>query len=231
MWQVQADLLVSKGFRVIRADTRGHGGSGAPPAPYSIDDLAHDTITILDALSIERAHYIGLSLGGMSGFGLGVLHPSRLLSLCLCDARADMPVALGSAWDERIAAAEAASSCAALALPTTERWFGKAFLEAHPATAQQFQTTVSNTSVDGFVGCARAIQSLNYSSQVDTIEVPITLIVGANDGAFPEVMLDIQARIDGCHYETIPNAGHLPNIDQPAAFNAAMLRHFSQHFA
>lgn len=231
MWAVQADVLVANGFRVVRIDTRGHGASHSLPAPYSMDDLAMDVVTVLDALGIRRAHYIGVSLGGMIGFGLGVNHSDRLLSLCLCDARADMPTSIGAAWDERIALAQTNNSCAALAVPTTERWFGKANLAANPLMATQFQRTVSSTSVDGFVGCAKAIQGLDYGLRVSSIPVPITLLAGANDGAFPETMLAIQACIDGCRYESIPDAGHLPNIDQPDAFNAAMMGHFFQHVA
>jgi 3-oxoadipate enol-lactonase len=231
MWMNQANLLSSKGFRVIRVDTRGHGASDAPPAPYSIDDLARDMITTLDALEIEQAHYIGLSLGGMIGFGLGIGFGHRLLSLCLCDARADMPTALGDMWNERIDIALAASSCKPLALPTTERWFGKPFVDANPAISNQFQAMVTSTSVSGFIGCAKAIQGLDYLPRVAQIQVPTTLIAGENDGAFPDVMRAIQTQIKGCSFELIPNAGHLPPADQPAAFNAAMLRHFSSYVA
>jgi 3-oxoadipate enol-lactonase len=225
MWQAQAELLAATGWRVIRADTRGHGGSQAGPGPYTMDDLAADSIAVLDALKIERAHYVGLSLGGMSGFGLGIHHAERLLSLCLCDARADMTPAFAAPWDERIALAQA-QGCGAVALGTTERWFGKAFLDARPDIAGVFQQTVAQTSVDGFVGCARAIQGLDYLPQVHRIALPTTLIVGANDGPLPQAMQALQQLIPGAVLEIIPGAGHLPNIDQPTAFNAALMRHF-----
>ena len=93
MWDEQAALLAANGYRVIRADTRGHGASHAGTAPYTMGDLVADTVAALDALKIERAHYIGLSLGGMSGLGLGIAHANRLLSLCICDVRADAPPA------------------------------------------------------------------------------------------------------------------------------------------
>jgi 3-oxoadipate enol-lactonase len=224
MWQAQAELLAATGWRVVRADTRGHGGSQAGPAPYAMDDLAADSIAVLDALDIERAHYVGLSLGGMSGFGLGIRHADRLLSLCLCDARADMTPAFAAPWDERIAQARA-EGCGALAVSTTERWFGKAFLDARPDIARAFQQTVADTSVEGFVGCAQAIQQLDYLPRVQRIALPTTLIVGANDGPLPQAMQALQALIAGSALEVIPGAGHLPNIDQPAAFNAALMRH------
>lgn len=227
MWEAQAELLAASGWRVIRADTRGHGASHASAAPYAMNDLVADTVAVLDALQIERVHYLGLSLGGMSGFGLGIHHADRLLSLCLCDTRADAPPAFAAPWDDRIAIAQK-DGCSALAESTTERWFGQPFLQAHPALARQFRETAAATSVEGFTGCARAIQKLDYLADLGRIATPTTLIVGANDGPLPQAMRDIQATIPGAVLEVIPGAGHLPNIDQPDAFNAALLRHLER---
>jgi len=178
-------------------------------------------------LQVERAHYVGLSLGGMSGFGLGIDHSDRLLSLCLCDARADAPPAFAAPWDERIAIAQQ-RGCAALAEATVDRWFGRAFLEAHADIKSRFLEVMAKTSVMGFTGCAQAIQKLDYLRDVGRIQLPVTLIVGANDGPLPQAMRDLQALIPGAVLEVIPGAGHLPNIEQPDAFNAALLRHLSK---
>lgn len=226
MWDLQAQLLADRGYRVIRADTRGHGQSQASPAPYTMQDLVDDSVAVLDGLGIARAHYVGLSLGGMSGFGLGILHPDRVMSLCLCDARADMTPAMAAPWDERIAIAQA-TGCAGLAQATAERWFGRAFLDAHPAIEQQFLQAIASTSVAGFEGCARAIQGLDYLGRVGQIQTLTTLIVGANDGPLPQAMQALKDLIAGAAIDVIADAGHLPNIDQPAAFNAALLRHFA----
>ena len=230
MWEAQAALLAATGWRVIRADTRGHGDSAAATAPYAMGDLVADSIAVLDALKIARAHYVGLSLGGMSGLGLGIHYADRLLSLCICDARADMTPAFAAPWDERIAIAQK-QGCAALADPTIERWFGKAFLDAHPAIAQKFRAAASATSVEGFIGCARAIQGLDYLGAVGRISTPTTLIVGANDGPLPQAMQALQGLIKGAVIEVVPQAGHLPNIDQPTAFNAALMRHFFKNLS
>lgn len=227
MWREQAQLLAQRGLRVICADTRGHGASAAPPAPYVMDDLVADVVAVLDALAIERVHLVGLSLGGMLGFGLGILQPQRVASLVLCDARADAPPAFAAPWNERIEAV-LREGCAALAASTTERWFGKPFLEAHPDIARSFREGAATTSAEGFIGCARAIQRLDYLARVDRIVAPTTLVVGANDGPLPQAMADLQRLIPGSVLEVIADAGHLPNIDQPAAFNAALLRHFER---
>ncbi len=227
MWETQAQHLVERGWRVIRADTRGHGASQASPAPYAMNDLVADTVAVLDALDIDRVHYVGLSLGGMSGFGLGIHHADRLLSLCLCDARADAPPAFAAPWDERIAIARA-QGCAALAESTIERWFGKAFVQANPVIARRFEKAAGATSLEGFAGCARAIQKLNYLNELGLITTPTTLVVGANDGPLPQAMQALQSLIAGARLEVIPDAGHLPNIDQADAFDAALLRHLDR---
>jgi 3-oxoadipate enol-lactonase len=145
----------------------------------------------------------------------------------LCDARADAPAAVAAPWEERMQSA-LREGCASLAVSTTERWFGKPFLEAHPELAQRFRAGVGATTVEGFVGCARAIQRLDYLARVPRIQAPTTLIVGANDGPLPQAMADIHKLIPGSVLDVIPGAGHLPNIDQPAAFDKALLRHFER---
>lgn len=227
MWEAQAALLAERGLRVVRADTRGHGASQPVVAPCTMDDLAADSVAVLDALGIEAAHYVGLSLGGMSGFGLGLHHAERMLSLCLCDCRADAPPAFAAPWDERIAAAER-DGCQALAAATIERWFGKPFVDAQPDIARRFMALAAGTSVPGFVGCARAIQGLDYIAAVGGIELPVTFIVGANDSVLPAAMRELQSRLPQAVLELIADAGHLPPIDQPAAFDAALLRHFDR---
>jgi 3-oxoadipate enol-lactonase len=103
IWHRQAQRLVADGWRVICLDTRGHGGSAAPPAPYTMDDLVADNIAALDALGIAKVHYVGVSQGGMTGFGLGIQHAGRIASLCIVAARADAPRPFAAAWDDRIA--------------------------------------------------------------------------------------------------------------------------------
>lgn len=224
MWREQFPLLVREGWRVISLDARGHGASDPLPPPYSFSELVADNVAVLDALSIERAHFVGLSLGGMTGLGLGLAHPDRFMSLCVCDVRADAPPAFIAPWDERIALAERQGT-GALAAPTIQRWFGKAFLDARPDTALWLADMIGVTSVPGFVGCARALQGLDYLDAVVGIATPTTLIVGANDSVLPEAMREIHARISGSVLEIIPGAGHLPNIERRPVFDAALLRH------
>jgi len=228
MWLEQAYLLSSTGWRVIAIDTRGHGQSECQTVSCTMDDLVADTLAVMDALKIDKAHYMGLSLGGMSGVGLGIQHANRLHSMVLCDCRADMPSPMGEVWNDRITSA-ISEGCQSLAVATTERWFGVPFIKANDVVGKAFRQTIASTTATGFVSCARAIQGLDYLDQIAKITVPTTLIVGANDGPLPQAMQVMQQGMPDAQLVVIPNAGHLPNIDQSVLFNAAMMRHFFQN--
>jgi 3-oxoadipate enol-lactonase len=191
-------------------------------------DLGADTVALLDGLQIERAHYVGLSLGAMSGFGLAIEHADRLLSACLCAGRADAPGVVASVWDERIAQAEQHGT-QSLGPTTIERWYGQPFVADNPVIAARFLEIIGGTSVDGFTGAGRAIQKLDFIGRVQTISVPVTLLVGANDGPLPDANRQLAALIPRAVIEIVPGAGHLPNIDQPERFNSALYQHLERN--
>jgi 3-oxoadipate enol-lactonase len=223
MWLGQIALLVQQGYRVVSVDARGHGQSSEPHTQCSMDDLVADNIHVLDVLEIHHAHFMGLSLGGMVGIGLGILHPDRIASLIICSARADAPTTSGLLLDERIAAAREQGT-EALAASTSERWFGNQYLDAHPDIARAMTEMIAETSVGGFIACARALQGLDYLTRLGNIAAPVQLIAGARDGVLPDAMRELESRISGAQLEIIPDAGHLPNIDQQRAFNDAIVR-------
>lgn len=227
MWQPQVEALRAMGLRVLRADSRGHGGSGmAGDTPLSIDRLADDVVAVLDALAIERVHFIGLSLGGMVGFSLGQRHAQRLASLVICDARADSPPAFARPWDERIALARD-RGMSALVQPTVDRWFGDRVGALDRSALAELREDIARTAVSGFVATARALQGFDYTSGLHGMP-PATLIVGELDGVLPEVMAELVQQIPAGKLSTIPSAGHLPNLEQPAVFDRVLTEHFSR---
>lgn len=226
VWGRQAALLTRRGFRVIGMDMRGHGRSGIAPAPYAMEDLVADVIAVLDAMGIARVHFVGVSQGGMIGFGLGVRHPERLESLCIVAARADAPPAFAAAWDDRIALVRDRGSVDELAQPTAARWFGQDFLDAQPDVAADLIACIRETSAEGFVGCAQAIQGLAYLDGIDRITVPTTLVIGERDTLLLQPMRDLEPLIATASLHEIKDAGHLPQIDQADAFDAVLAHHF-----
>lgn len=222
MWAPQLPVL-EKEFRVLRYDTRGHGASDAPPPPYSLDTLVADALAILDALGVERAHFVGLSMGGMIGQGLALAHPERLLSLSLCDTMAQIPAEAQPTWEERIQKAQN-EGMAALADATLERWFTPPFRTGQPDNIAPIRQQILDTPVAGFVGCASAIRALDYLERLSAIAVPTQVLVGADDTGTPVSAAEaIHQRIAGSRLRVLPNAAHLSNIEQSHAFNELLL--------
>jgi len=129
MWEPQVAPLTGR-YRVLRYDTRGHGGTDAPAGPYTLAQLADDARALLQALGIERTHFVGLSMGGMIGQQLGLRCPELLRSLVLCDTSSRVPAEARPAWDERIGVAER-EGMAPHVEPTIGRWFTPSFAAAH----------------------------------------------------------------------------------------------------
>ncbi len=227
IWSRQASLLAKQGYFVLCLDSRGHGHSSAPAHPYAMNDLVDDNVAVLDHFGVKRAHFVGVSLGGMTGFGLGAHHAERVASLMICAARADAPEAFAAAWDPRIALVQE-KGIAALASATAERWFGADFLNSHPAIADRLLACIHETSVDGFIGCARAIQGLNYLADVPRITARTSLVIGSRDELLLSPMRDLAKILPGATLVEIDGAGHLPQIDRPNDFDNVLRDHLSR---
>lgn len=222
MWEPQMRALNPR-FRVLRYDTRGHGDSEATPPPYSLDLLADDAVALLDALGIERVHWVGLSMGGMVGQNLALRHSRRLLSLVLCDTLSVISEEAQPVWADRIETAKRAGM-APLCEPTLKRWFTPAYLEKSPPDLQSIRTQILNTPVAGYVGCCEAIRRIDYADRLDGVRLPARVIVGAEDPATPPSDAAVIHRgIEGSSLVTIDDAAHLSNVEQPEAFNGALL--------
>lgn len=222
MWEQQVPALVD-GYRVLRYDIRGHGGSDAPAGPYTLDGLGDDVIAMLDALEIERVHWVGLSMGGMIGQNLAIRHPQRLVSLVLCDTTSRVPPQARPLWDERISVAEK-SGMAPLCGETMARWFTPPFLEADGPELQAIREQFLYTPTSGYVGCCRAIRELDYTRHLSQIALPVQLIVGADDPSTPpEASRAIQQEVAGSALTLIDNGSHLCNVERPDAFNRALI--------
>ena len=134
MWNPQIAVLEPH-YRVLRFDTRGHGGSEAPAQHYSLDQLGEDTVSLLDVLGIDGVHFVGLSMGGMIGQYIALNHGKRLRSLVLCDTAALIPPEAQPVWQERIDTARE-NGLTALVEDTLQRWFTPPYLEQNPPEVQ-----------------------------------------------------------------------------------------------
>lgn len=222
MWEPQRQLL-DRRYRVLSFDTRGHGESGFPAGPYAFDDLVEDVVAVMDRFEIGTANYLGLSLGGMTGLGLALRHPDRIERLVCCNARADAPPAFIQGWDDRLASVEK-GGLAAIVSGTMERWFGDRWRNDNPEMLERFEKSFVGTSVDGYRGCVAALKELDYLKQLGRIRAPTLYVAGEYDLAAPvSAMQAMAAATPGCEIAIIA-ARHLSNVDNAAAFDAAIER-------
>ena len=223
-WAEQVPPLLAAGFSVLRIDMRGHGGSDALPGDYTIRELANDVIDVLDALAIERCHFMGLSIGGMIGQALAIDHRERFLSAMWCDTRPSSPTAAAKDWQERLATIRKANSCAPIADGCMERWFTESFKTQRPGRWKQIHQTVAGTSPGGYIGCAAAVLDFDFVRELPSVRVPLLVVYGNEDPpASTAANRQIAGIVPGAHYEEVAHASHFPNVEQPELFNRIMI--------
>lgn len=221
MWDELAHALKER-YRVLRYDARGHGDSAAPDGDYSLDLLVGDAIGILDAVTSEQAHFVGLSMGGMVGLGTLIHHPKRIKSAVIADSRHTTQPEFTEAWLQR-AAAVRKTGIDAIVASTVERWSSAGLAVRNPAAVARMEAMIRHTSVNGYCGCAAALARLNYGAGLGEIDVPTLVICGSEDhGAPPENTRQMHAIIKGSRFLEIKQAGHISNIEQPIEFNGAV---------
>ena len=226
MWDAQVAALKDD-YRILRYDKRGHGDSKPKAGAYAMSDLVADIVALWDALGIERTHFVGLSIGGMTALGLALDYPGRVATIAVCDSRADAPGPYREVWEPRIATARG-QGMAVLAQPTLERWFTPGFRARDKATIDRFTTMISDTSVDGYCGCGRALQNLAYLPHLGRIKTPTLVLCGLDDQML-EPSRDMAKRIPGAEYVEFGPAGHIANIEQPEKFTAAIRDFLARH--
>lgn len=221
MWHPQLEALEPR-YRLLRYDTRGHGKSDTPKGPYTLEMMGEDAIALLDALGIDKVHFIGLSMGGMIGQFLGLYHPNRLHCLVLCDTSSIFLPEGQPAIQERIDTAKT-KGMEALVEPTMERWFTPPFITRNPPSLGIIRKQFLATPVGGYVGCSEAIRKLNYLSQLSGINLPTLILVGEEDPGTPVSAAEaIHKRIRNSKLVIIPYARHLSNVEEPGVFNSAL---------
>ena len=227
MWNDQMPVL--SGYRVLRYDTRGHGGTDVPEGDYTLDQLASDVLGLLDALAIEKAHFVGLSMGGMVGQTAALADPGRFLSLSLCDTSSRIPPEARALWNERMTAARA-GGMESLVESTIDRWFSPEFRAAEPGKVDRVREMVRATAVAGFTGCCAAIRDLDLTDRLDAIGIPTLLVVGEHDPGTPVAAHEvIRDRIAGSRLVVIDGARHFTNVETADIFNDALTTFLAEH--
>jgi 3-oxoadipate enol-lactonase len=218
LWDDQMAALSSH-FRVLRFDTRGHGGSSAPDVPYDFAMLTADVLGLMDALSVDRAHFCGISMGGMIAQHVALVAPERIDKLVLVSTTSGYPPEARAAWVDRIAGVRK-SGIEPLVAPTLERWFTAPYRASHPETMARIGALIRATPAAGYIGSGQAIAALDTTARLSALRCPTLVIAGADDtGTLPAMGRKIAEQISGARMEMLESASHLCNVEQATAFN------------
>jgi len=229
-WAEQVPALLRGGFRVLRLDMRGHGGSDPVGGDYTMAALADDVAQVLAALAIPRVHYIGLSIGGMIGQAFALAHGERLISAMWCDTLPASPSGAPDLWKQRIDTVRAANSLAPLADATVERWLTEDFKAKHPGRWTQIRDTVVGTTPAGYLGCCAAILDYDFVPRLPDVRVPVLVLCGADDaGTPPSENRKLAGLVHGARYEEMAGCRHFPNVERPDEFNRILMSWLETH--
>lgn len=221
MWDLQIPAF-TKYFRVLRYDTRGHGSSIAPSGAYSVDRFGRDVIELLDALQIERAHFLGLSLGGMTGQWLGVHAADRIDRLILSNTSPYLGPA--PQWDALIKSLLEAPDMAAMSRMFLGNWFPPQMLERETDLVETFRRMILNTAPQGLAGSFAAVRDMDFRRTSALIERPTLVIGGSNDTVTLPSHSELLAATIPDSQLLILASVHLPNIEKSEEYLAAVIK-------
>jgi 3-oxoadipate enol-lactonase len=213
-------LALAKHFRIVRYDSRGHGASVANQGPYSVEGFGRDALAIMDALGIDKAHWLGLSLGGVVGLWLLIHARVRIGRAVLASAAAQIPGP--DLWNSRIQSARD-GGMNGVATATAERWFTKDFRDANPEKVDAVMEMVRTTPLAGYLAACAAIRDMDQREATRSIRNKVLVISGRHDLSTPPGMGALVASsIEGAKFVTL-EASHLSNIEDEANFTKAVV--------
>lgn len=219
MWDDQVPAI-TRHFRLLRCDRRGHGKSGAPKGPYNMEMLGRDALAVMDGMGVQKANWCGLSMGGMVGMWLGANAPERVDRVVLSNTAAYM--ADKQIWNGRFKTVRD-GGMAAIADGTMERWFTKSFRERAPQAVARLKQMVLDTPVEGYIGCGEAVRDMDHREIIRKITAPTMVIAGRQDpGTTVEAAEFLRDRIPGSKLVVL-EAAHISNVEQAQAYTDALL--------
>ena len=215
MWQPQIDHFKSQ-YYVICYDTRGHGESNSPQGPYLLQDLGLDVIQLLDVLNINKAHFCGISMGGLTGQWLAIHNPERFSSVVICNTAAK--IGTEQAWLDR-AKLVRTQGLKSIAETAASRWFTENFIQNRNVVVENLTRNLANGSAEGYASCCEALAQADLRTDIAEIKIPVLIIAGqkdpvttVEDGGF------MQQKIQNSQLFEI-NASHISNLEQSGTFN------------
>ena len=222
LWDGQVPVL-ARGFKVLRYDLRGHGGSESTPGDYSIELLIEDLLGLLDERGIRKTSLVGLGLGGALAQAFAIQHPDRVDRLVPCCCRAQMVPDFAAMW-HRLRDTVRQNGLESIVEPTVQRWFSEDFKAAHPEVLEKIRRMIRGTTQQGYLGVTGAFLGLALEDQLGRIKAPTLYVSGADDhlGGPPPLMQALSEKVKGARHVSVPKAAHIANIQNPAGFNQVL---------
>ena len=219
MWEPQVAVFATR-FRMLRYDSRGHGLSDVTPGPYTIERLARDVVALMDELKINRAHFCGLSMGGMAGMWLGVHAAQRIDRLVLCNTAPR----IGSAerWNARIDAVNR-DGLSGIADALMEVWFTPRFRDAAADTVQRMRAMLIASPAKGYVASCAAVRDMDQWATLSRIDRPTLIVTGARDASTPPAEGSRMAEVIAGAEHVELDAAHISNVEAASRFTAEVL--------
>ncbi|MBL8671027.1 MAG: alpha/beta fold hydrolase [Alphaproteobacteria bacterium] len=222
IWGYQLPLLTER-YAVLRYDLRGHGKSGAPKEPYTLEKMADDAAALLQHLGIEKVRFVGLSIGGMIAQMMALRHPAKVEAIAICSSTSRIDANGRKMWDDRIDAV-LAGGIETQVEPTIGRWFTPGFVQSAPITVDWVRGLIRRTPAHGFIGSGRAIQGLDLTEKLAGIKTKVLVMPGELDQGTPVAASEaIRSRIPGAKMVVLKGAAHVGNVERPNEFNEALM--------
>lgn len=200
-------------YRLVRYDKRGHGLSDCPDAPYSIRDHTLDLQGLMDALDIDKAVLIGISVGGMIAMDFASQYPARVQALVLCDTFPK--IGTDDMWNRRVKMIRQ-YGMKSLSAAILERWFAPAYKDQQPEAYAGYGNMLHRMPVAGYTGTCEAIRDADLTDAVRKIQQKTLVLCGTEDASTPpEQVKQLVDLMPDARYAEIPSAGHLPCIENP----------------
>ena len=220
MWDPQMGAF-TRHFRVLRYDRRGHGKSAVPKGPYNMEMLGRDVLAVLDGMGIEKAHWLGLSMGGMEGMWLGANAGNRFDKLILSNTSSHYPDK--TMWNARMDAVTKAGAVSAISDMVINAWLTQGFQKSHPDVTSRMKEMMMSTPVEGYLGCCAAVRDMDHRDLLKAIKNPTLIIAGSKDPATNVAAAEfIRDNIKGSKL-AIVEAAHIANVEVPEVYAKTVL--------
>jgi pimeloyl-ACP methyl ester carboxylesterase len=219
-----------RSYRVIAADSRGHGATDKPAGPYYLAQFKADWLGLLDALSVPVACLIGLSQGAMVAMLLAIEEPSRVGALVLVSTACRSDRARRAEMEARITSARRDGPVAAARLAAASI-FGPAFVAEHAANVEEFVKRRASADQEPLFEAMRAGFDFDFRESLATLRVPTLVMSGHDDRLTPPgVVREVADHIAGARFESVESAGHMVPVEQPEVFHRCVDTFLSAEF-